>query len=223
MQTYLSLDYGHRETLPEGHPDQLRTCDALVERFVEEYTEPGDRVLDVFAGYGTTLAAADRLGRVPYGVEFEADRTEYVRSRLDGAGEVRHGDALNLEGSWFPPCDLCFTSPPFMAEGMTENPFENYAGASTYDDYLDDVEAAFENVGSVLAPGGRVVVDASNMKHAGHVTTLAWDLGRRIRRVFDFEGEVVATWTAEEPHDRDGAFGYGYDHSYCLVFSKPTV
>lgn len=223
MQTYLSLDYGHRETLPEGHPDQLRTCDALVERFVEEYTDPGDRVLDVFAGYGTTLAAADRLGRVPYGVEFEADRTEYVRSRLGGAGEVRHGDALNLEESWFPPCDLCFTSPPFMTERMTENPFENYAGASTYDDYLDDVEAAFENVGSVLAPGGRVVVDASNMKHAGHVTTLAWDLGRRIRRVFDFEGEVVVTWTAEEPHDRDGAFDYGYDHSYCLVFSKPTV
>ena len=42
------------------------------------------------------------------------------------------------------------------------------------------------------------------------MTPLAWDLGAEIAKVLHFEGEVVICW------DR---YGYGYDHSYCLVYS----
>jgi DNA modification methylase len=222
MRTTLSFEYGHRDSLPEGHRDEVRTCDVLVEHFVEELTDPGDRVLDIFAGYGTTLLAAERLGRTPYGIEFEDDRTAYVRDRLadDNAENVRHGDVLEMEAAWFTACDLCFTSPPFMAESHTENPFENYAGESSYPNYLDDVERAFRNLDRVLAPDGHVVVDVSNLKNEGEVTTLAWDVAERIREVFQFEGETVVCWTDDEAHTRDGDFGYGYDHSYALHFTK---
>lgn len=219
MRTYLSLPYEHRDDLPPGHANEVRTPDALVERFLDAYTDPGDRVVDPFAGYGTTLVTAERLGRVPYGVEYDADRADHVRSRIDVSEHVRHGDVLELDGSWLPDCECCFTSPPFMERQMRRNPFENYGGESTYDDYLDDVETAFRNVRGVLQSGGTVVVDVSNMKHQGRVTTLAWDVGKRLASVFRFEGEVVVTWEDEDP-DRDGLFGYGYDHSYCLVFSN---
>ena len=31
--------------------------------------------------------------------------------------------------------------------------------------------------------------------------------------------EVVVGWEATEANDREGRYGYGYDHSYCLVFA----
>ncbi|SDR28063.1 DNA methyltransferase [Natronobacterium texcoconense] len=221
METYLSLEFTHREALPPG-TDEFRTPDALVEHFLETHTEPGDRVLDVFAGYGTTLTAAQRLDRVPYGLEYEPDRVAYIRDRVPDPEHVRQGDVLELEPSWFPTVDCCFTSPPFMEQTDDRNPFRNYAGESSYDTYLEDVETAFSRLESVLAPGAHVVVDVANMKHEGCVTTLAWDVAERISSVLEFEGEVVVTWDDGDQSDgRNGQFGYGYDHSYCLVFTNP--
>ncbi|NHN40121.1 site-specific DNA-methyltransferase [Halorubellus sp. JP-L1] len=223
MDTYLALEYEHDTPLPEGFDDEFRTPHALVERFLDEYTDPGDRVFDPFAGFGTTLAVAERLGRTAYGVEYDDEMVTYARRHIPDEDDdrVRHGSVLDLDPSWVPACDCCFTSPPFMEREDDRNPFENYAGESTYADYLDDVETAFSRVQSVLAPGARVVVDVSNMKHEGRVTPLAWDVADRVSNVLHFDGEVVVTWTGGEDRDHgDGRFGYGYDHSYCLTFTK---
>lgn len=221
MDTHLSLEYAHREELPEGHTNEVRTPDALVARLLEAFTEPGDRVIDIFAGYGTTLAVAERLDRVPFGLEYEADRVAHIEDRISTPAHVRHGSVLKLQPSWFPACACCFTSPPFMTRAMDENPFENYAGQSTYEEYLADIETAFARLDAVLAPGGRVIVDVVNMKHEGEVTPLAWDIADRVSNVFNFDGEIVVTWEGESPIDRKGRFGYGYDHTYCHVFTKP--
>jgi len=225
METYLSLAYEHETPLPGGSAhDEVRTPHALVERLLTEHTDPGDDVLDPFAGYGTTLSVAERLDRHGYGVEYGDDRVEHARDAVPHDDRVRHGSVLDLDPSWFPVCDCCFTSPPFMERTDDRNPFENYAGESTYDKYLDDVRDAFARVGDVLAPGARVVVDVSNMKYEGRVTTLAWDVADRVSEVFHFDGEVVVTWDAGEDRDHDdGAFGYGYDHSYCLTFTKTSA
>jgi hypothetical protein len=58
---------------------------------------------------------------------------------------------------------------------------------------------------------GHVVIEASNLKKAGQVTTLAWDIAHEVARIFHFEGETIICWDE---------YGYGYNHSYCLVFSK---
>lgn len=221
MTTYLSLEYAHDSELPPGHANEVRTPDALVEHFLEEYSAPGDRVVDVFAGYGTTLTVAERLDRVPFGLEYDPDRVSHIESRLSTPEHVRQGDVLDLEPSWFPPCDCCFTSPPFTVRSDERNPFENYGGRSTYEEYLDDVETAFARLDEVLAPGASVIVDVANMKYEGRVTPLAWDVARRVSNVFRFDGEVVVTWEDDgSSDDREGNFGYGYDHSYCHVFTK---
>jgi site-specific DNA-methyltransferase (adenine-specific) len=64
------------------HPCQMP--EALLERIVRVSSNPGDLVLDPFAGSGTTLAAAKRLGRHYLGVELSADYAERIRRRLDG-------------------------------------------------------------------------------------------------------------------------------------------
>ncbi|ELY96484.1 DNA methyltransferase [Natrialba taiwanensis] len=221
MKTVLSLKYTHEGELPSGHTTEVRTPDALVERFLEEYTKPHDTVIDIFAGYGTTLAAAERLDRVPYGVEYETERVAHIREQITRSENVRQGDVRDLEPSWFPSCDCCFTSPPFMEQTDDRNPFRNYTGESTYEDYLDDIETAFSRLEPLLAPGGHVVIDVVNIKYDGRVTPLAWDIAERVSNVFHFEGEVVVNWQGNESSDdKVGQFGYGYDHSYCLVFSN---
>ena len=57
------------------------------------------------------------------------------------------------------------------------------------------------------------VVEVSNLKRPGRVTTLAWDVIRVISQVLHFAGEVVV---AREP-----THAFGYDHSYCMIFTRP--
>jgi site-specific DNA-methyltransferase (adenine-specific) len=64
------------------HPCQMP--EALLERIVRVASNRGDLVLDPFAGSGTTLAVAKRLGRRYLGVELSEDYAAKVRHRLDG-------------------------------------------------------------------------------------------------------------------------------------------
>ena len=62
------------------HPCQMP--EAVLERIVKVASNPGDLVLDPFAGSGTTLAVAKRLGRRYLGTELSAHYAERVRERL---------------------------------------------------------------------------------------------------------------------------------------------
>jgi DNA modification methylase len=62
------------------HPCQMPV--ALLERIVRVSTNPGDLVLDPFAGSGTTLAAAKRLGRDYLGIEISENYADKVRERM---------------------------------------------------------------------------------------------------------------------------------------------
>jgi DNA modification methylase len=43
----------------------------LVERAIENSCRPGDTVLDLYLGSGSTLVACERTGRVCYGLELD--------------------------------------------------------------------------------------------------------------------------------------------------------
>jgi site-specific DNA-methyltransferase (adenine-specific) len=70
-----------REKVHGKHPSQkpLR----LMERIVLAGTNPGDRVLDCFAGSGSTLLACDRLERRWVGIERDDSYCEIAHRRLD--------------------------------------------------------------------------------------------------------------------------------------------
>ncbi len=56
---------------------------ALVERAITNSSKPGDVVLDLFLGSGTTLIAAERTGRVCYGMELDAHYASVALARLE--------------------------------------------------------------------------------------------------------------------------------------------
>ena len=57
----------------------------LLGRIVRACSNPGDLVLDPFAGSGTTLVVAKKLGREPLGFELSESYAAQARARLDAA------------------------------------------------------------------------------------------------------------------------------------------
>lgn len=64
-----------------GYPTQKPIL--LLERIISLVTLPGNVVLDPFAGSGTTLVAAQLLGREAIGVDVSPDAVELARKRLE--------------------------------------------------------------------------------------------------------------------------------------------
>ncbi len=103
------------------------------------------------------------------------------------------------------------TSPPYTSPDDQDDPLSDYQIKSRgYAAYLRDMRSVYGQLRSKMKPGGIVVLEIANIKRNGRVTTLAWDVAQEISQVLRFEGEVVVCWDQ---------YGYGYDHSYCLVYS----
>jgi DNA modification methylase len=71
------------------HPCQMP--EAVLERIIRVATNPGDLVIDPFAGSGTTLAVAKKLERHFLGVELSEKYAEGIRNRL---AQIDLGDKL---------------------------------------------------------------------------------------------------------------------------------
>lgn len=63
-----------------GYPTQKP--EALMSRLIEGCTQPGDWVLDVYAGSGTTAAVARRLGRAALSIDASPQALQVARRRL---------------------------------------------------------------------------------------------------------------------------------------------
>lgn len=72
--------YRHGQPGKVDHPTQKPIVTAS--RPIEYSTDPGDLVLEPFAGSGTTLVAAKRLGRRVIGIELEEAYCEIAAKRL---------------------------------------------------------------------------------------------------------------------------------------------
>lgn len=217
MKTYISLKTEKPTVLPEEfRNDDVRYTEELVEYFLREFTGTGDYVFDPFMGFGTTLVVAEKLGRVGYGVEFDERRCNYARSLLKHPERAVNGDSTKLDSIDIPNFSFSITSPPYMGKHHKENPFTAYSTlfeVEGYELYLSTIRDIYEQLGRKLKPHGLAVVEVANLKHEdGSLTTLAWDIAREISKVLRFTGETIITW--------DNTYGYGYDHSYCLMFER---
>lgn len=67
---------------------------ALLARIILSSTDPGDLVLDPFAGTGTTLVAAKQLGRHSVGIELDPENARMVEQRLSNPREADAMDRL---------------------------------------------------------------------------------------------------------------------------------
>ncbi len=81
-----------------GYPTQKP--EALLERIIGASSNPGDLVLDPFCGCGTTLKAADNLGRAWVGIDISPFAVDLMNARLgEGRAISCHGMPADLESA----------------------------------------------------------------------------------------------------------------------------
>ena len=219
MKTILSFKNNFEEDLPKAfQSDDVRFPESFVSYFLKNFTKPGYICLDPFAGFGTTLLASEKSDRIPYGVEYDLDRFNYIKSKIQHKSNIIHGDATLIDTFGFPEIDFVFTSPPYMTKDSSSYALSAYTTEGSYKQYLETLGQIFGKIGNFLKKDGYCIIEASNIK-TETVTTLAWDIAKEVGQILNFQGEIVIEWEAKKL--KNGThYGGGYDHSYCLIFKK---
>lgn len=196
---------------PPFEGDEIRYPEGLVRHFLDRYTKRNAKVFDPFTGLGTTLFAAEDMGRIPYGVEANDLRFAWVAGQLENWQNVQNGDSAKLDRYHFPKMDFCMTSPPFMGRHQKWNPLfagnPRYAG---YDTYLKRMAFIFAQVAKQMKRGAKVVVHVDNLRHGRIYTPLVRDMGKAASASLTQIDEITVLWKNPRP---------GYDHTTCLVFT----
>lgn len=146
-----------------GYPTQKP--EALLERIVEASSVPGDIILDPFAGCGTAVAVAERLGRQWIGIDVTHLAITAIVSRMESAYpdiEIeRHGEPVDVGGA------------RALAE-LDRHDFENWAlalvAARPVNDGKKGADRGIDGVVSFLGSGNKPDRCLVQVK-SGHVSS----------------------------------------------------
>lgn len=75
------MDWERDEQTPKVHPTQKPV--GVLRRLIQTFTDPGDVVIDPVAGSGTTLIAAESLGRKSYGFEIKKEFVKAFHEKVE--------------------------------------------------------------------------------------------------------------------------------------------
>ncbi|MFB7248329.1 TRM11 family SAM-dependent methyltransferase [Streptomyces populi] len=188
---------------------------------VRELSEPGELVLDPFAGWGTTLVACSVEGRRGIGFEVNPERAKEAGRRLASypGQEMRCGDAraLPLEAD---SVDLVLCDLPYFGTGLdtdSADPGQLYA-LREYDVYLDALDEAFTRIAQVMRPGAHAVIAVQNRRIEGAFVPLAWDAARVLSRRLTLGDERIHLY--ERPVGGDDPMVSNRAHEYLLMATK---
>ena len=206
---FITLDYRIDRAPPRFETNAIKYPEPLVRHFMKLYTKKGDKVFDPFAGLGTTLFVAEELKRVPFGIECDRQRYEWVAGQMAHWQNLKCGDSARLDRMDLPKMDFCMASPPFMKRSDKWNPL--YAGdpaKAGYDVYLKRLRFIYAKISRQMKPGGTVVVHADNIP--GRVyTPLVHDMAAAAGHSLSLQNEIIVAWRNGPAH---------YSHTHCLVF-----
>jgi hypothetical protein len=148
-------------------------------QMIRRFTKPGDWVLDTFAGLGTTLIEAKRLGRNCIGIELQEsvaqEARELVESEPDPHGihwHIEVGDSTQVD---YPALlakqgcksvQLAIMHPPYAdIIRFSEDP-RDLSNCASVDGFLAGLSKVAEKSLEVLSPGGHAVLVIGD-KYAG--------------------------------------------------------
>ncbi len=209
--SFISLPWELERDAPEFEGNDIKSPESLARYFIRKYTKKGDSVFDPFTGLGTTLFVAEELGRVPYGIEAEREKYEWVAAQLDNWMHIINGDAARVLNYPLPKMDFCFTSPPYMKISDKWNPL--YSGDPSkagYDKYIKRMGFIYKKIAEKMKRNALVVIQLDNID-GKRFTPLVRDVGLAVSKSLTPIGETIIKW---ENGKKD------YPHTHCLIFKK---
>jgi DNA modification methylase len=223
----------------EEHPATYSPT--MIESFIRFFTKEGMNVFDPFCGIGSSLVAADRTGRIGFGIELNPKYYEIAVKRVPNFKENIFNDSSeNIGNLNLPSIDFSISSPPYWdvlnrstkdfhsireAKGLDKNYSDEQAdlgNVADYGEFLDRLTKIYISLHSKLRDGGYVVIILKNVKKEGKLYPLAWDVARNLSEIYELKDEKI--WI----QDKIGLAPYGYPyswvsnilHHYCIVLQK---
>jgi DNA modification methylase len=247
LQNSISVWSDIRKTPEEarlGHPAMFPQM--LDERLIETFLPPaGELVLDPFAGSGSTLLAAERMGRRGVGLELSAEYVDLAQRRLSALrnGEPRaalHQASASEVLAYVErdSVDLCITSPPYWdilnqrrtADLKAIRHYGNQAGdlgvISDYGEFLNALTAVFGEVLVALRPGAYCCVVVMDLRKKDRFFPLHSDLATRLAGIgYIFDDLII--WNRQSEYNNLRPLGYpsvfrvNKVHEFVLLLRKP--
>jgi len=186
-----------------AHP--ARMWPDLAAQAIDDYTQPGDIILDPLAGIGTTLVEAIHAGRNPIGVELEPGWAALAQANIahaqaqggTGHGRVICGDATHLPDLL--PAELrgqvalVLTSPPYGR--TTHGRVEHRRGPLTRFDNAygepDDANLAHRGRRDLLAGFTDVLAGCVPLLKPDGIVVVTARPWRRDHFLIDLPGQVI--------------------------------
>ena len=225
----------------------------LAARLIRCFTNDGDGVvLDPFAGSGSTLLAAESLGKTGVGFDVSEEYVTTAQARPDAsltgeegipAGErlVYTADAACLLDYVEPASvDFVVTSPPYwdiLLQRRTADykKVRHYGDSPAdlgkigdYDGFLAALSGVFEKVYRALKPGKYCCAVVMDIRKKDRFYPLHTDLASRMQEIgFIFDDIII--WNRGHEYNNLRPLGYPYVfrinkvHEYVLIFKKPSL
>lgn len=213
----------------------------MISDFISFFTKSGDKVLDPFAGIGSTLVACKRTKRIGYGIELNKKYFEIILKRVpEFKKNVFNDDCRNIDKIKLPTIDFSISSPPYWdvlnrstdkfeserkSKGLDVSYSDSLLDLGNIDDYdlfLKEVCSVYEKMYDILKNGAYLVIIVKNVKKGGKMYPLAWDMARILSEKYVLKDEKI--WI----QDKIGLSPYGYPnswasnilHHYCIILRK---
>ncbi len=213
----------------------------MISDFINFFTKSGDKVLDPFAGIGSTLVACKRTKRIGYGIELNKKYFEVILKRVpEFKKNIFNDDCRNIDKIKLPTIDFSISSPPYWdvlnrstdkfesdrkSKGLDVNYSDSLLDLGNIDNYelfLKEVCSVYEKMYDILKEGAYLVIIVKNVKKGGKMYPLAWDMARILSDKYVLKDEKI--WI----QDKIGLSPYGYPnswasnilHHYCIILRK---
>lgn len=235
------------EEVALGHPAIFPQ--QLVTRLIECFTLLDEKVvLDPFMGSGSTIVAADRMGKTGIGFETSVEYYNLAARRLynrelfqthELTSQLYLADARRMLEFLKPESvDLVITSPPYwdiLSQKRTADYKEvrDYGDApgdlsqiTDYDEFLKELSKVFEGVYKVLKPSKYCIIIVMDLRKKDKFYPFHSDIANFMQGIgFIYDDLII--WDRRHEYNNMRPLGYpsvfriNKAHEYILIFKKP--
>lgn len=214
---------------------------------IKRYTSPGDLVLDLFMGSGTTLFECENLGRDFIGYDINETILDYVKGKMDETSspvrfsinrcDVTDGElfcsitAEELGKLGHEKADFIIAHPPYMDIVRFTDSEKDLSHIADTDIFVSKFISALENAYGYLAVDKYFAIVIGDVYKKSEVVPLAFRVMDAVKRHFDVKMKGIIVKNIEGNRGKLGVNSiwhararrsdyYIFKHEYIFVFKK---
>lgn len=180
---------------PNEEENQIKSPEGLFRYILKNHSKQGDKIFDPFAGLGTSMFVAEEMKRVPFGIESDPEKYEWVAGQLENWTHMICDDAAKIDKYNLPKMDLVVTCPPYMGAHTKWNPLYNGDPEKAgYDSYIKRMGFIFKKVKTIMKNNASLIIQLDNIKTGKKFTPLIHDIRQILTPDFKQYDEKIIKW-----------------------------